>query len=395
MSEALNLYRPGRRPSRRRARRERLAAWAAAEARAKAALVVSHADCLDGVGAAVVALRALGPDQVGVVYAHPDGVPEALEHFAAVAGRGRRLLVTDLSLQRPDYERVVQACHHLQEAGWRVEWRDHHHKQWEGLDLTALRDTLAVLEVDGEAKECGCSLLQRALAPRDDFLRRLASCVRDRDLWKNRDAGSETLEFALADLGTEAFTEVLVRAHGGDPVVSAELAAAAGRERARQQQVKARLLGEARFFGTPSARVGVVYGWLPKNTGLHELIADHGCAVAVNLRPNGRLSLRSAAQAPVCHLVGQEFQGGGHPNASGGDLGLRGLRLWWYAFCKGRGPPTERVAEACLRHLKSLEPAAHPRLFTPAPSRGKPKAAAARKRPSSGKSASSRRRRGA
>ncbi len=357
MARKENLYRPGRHPSRRRIRKKRLAAWRAADAQAKAALVVSHADCLDGVGSAAVALRALGPDQSGVVYAHPDGIPEVLEHFAAVPGRGRRMLVTDLSLQRPDLEPIVQACHHLQEADWKVEWRDHHGKQWEGLDLEPLRSVLEVLEVDVENHECGCSLLQKALAPHDDFLRRLAHCVRDRDLWKNRDPDSETLEFALADLGTDAFSGHLVRAHDGDPVVTAELAEAAARERAHQETVKRTLLAQARFFGESPRRVGIVYGWLPKNTGLHDLIEEHGCAVAVNLRPNGKMSLRSHPKAPVCHLVAQEFKGGGHPNASGGDLGFRGLRFWWYVLTRGRGSPTERIAESCLRHLAAVLPA--------------------------------------
>ncbi|HLF16421.1 MAG TPA: hypothetical protein VI796_03195, partial [Candidatus Thermoplasmatota archaeon] len=180
-----NLYWPERRPGRRRERRLRLQAWQAAESAARKVLLVTHAECLDGVGAAIVTLRALGPDQVGVLYARPDEMAEVLDHVVRSPGQGRRLLIADLSLQKPDYPRIVAACSALRAGGWRVEWRDHHHKQWEGLDLRRLRREVAVLEV--EAQESGASLQQRALAPQDGLLADLARCIRDRDLWLNRD----------------------------------------------------------------------------------------------------------------------------------------------------------------------------------------------------------------
>ncbi|HLF16944.1 MAG TPA: hypothetical protein VI796_05905, partial [Candidatus Thermoplasmatota archaeon] len=170
------------------------------------------------------------------------------------------------------------------------------------------------------------------------------------------------LEFALADLGTEAFVAHYLRARGGDPAVTAEIQAAADREAARQEEIKARLLRDAHVFFEPPQRVGIVYGGLPKNTGLHELLTGRGCVVAVNLRPSGHLSIRSLPEAPVSHLIGQDFRGGGHAQAAGGDLKLRGLRLWWYALRRGRGWPMERLAESAQRHLKAL---AAPRSTSP------------------------------
>jgi hypothetical protein len=114
------------------------------------------------------------------------------------------------------------------------------------------------------------------------------------------------------------------------------------------------LLSEARYFGEGPTRVGVIYGWLPKNTGLHELLTDHGCQVAINVRPNGKVSLRSRKEAPICHLVAQRFDGGGHPNASGCDLGLKRLRYFWYILRHGKVRTVTKLAEGAVAELGTL-----------------------------------------
>ena len=350
-----NLYWPKHRlfrsESRRRARR--LERWRKAEAAAKQVLVVSHANCLDGVGAAIVTLRTLGADQVGVAYVQPGDMAEVLQFYTAFAGKGRRLLVADLSLQPEQFDAIVAACRRLGKGGWLVEWRDHHHKQWEGVDLTRLRRELVVLQVNTDASESGASLQQQALAPNDPFLRRLAETVRDRDLWWNKTPDSETLEFALSDLGTHDFVTHFLLAPADGPVVDKVIAEAAQRERDGQKASLDRLLAGSRYFGEGPTRVGVVYGWLPKNTGLHELLSDHGCRIAVNVRPNGKVSLRSQKGADVCHMVARTISGGGHPNASGGDLGLKGAAFWWYVLRRGRVKATERLARAAVEALQA------------------------------------------
>lgn len=350
----MNLYWPHNRlfRSKRRKARRRLACWEAAEARAKSVLLLSHAHCLDGVGSAIVTLRTLGRSDVGLAYVQPGDMAEVLAHYAKVPGRGRRLMIADLSLQPEQYDAIVASCAALAASGWAIEWRDHHHKQWEGLDLARLQAHLKVLQVNADATESGASLQQKALAPNDRFLQRLADTVRDRDLWWNRTPDSEALEFALSDLGTEAFTQHYLEADPGDPVVTPVIAAAAQRERDGQSGAKMKLLAQARYFGTGATKVGVVYGWLPKNTGLHDLLEDHGCQVAVNVRPNGKVSLRSRKEAAVCHLVARQFHGGGHPNASGADLRLKGPSYWWYVLRRGDVAAVERMAHAAVKALE-------------------------------------------
>ncbi len=355
--DVANLYWPHRSQFRtaRTKRRRRLRAWSQAEIQAREVLLFSHQHCLDGVGSAVVTLRALGPDKVGVAYCQPDRMLAALRFVSVFPGRGRTLMIADLSFDPRKFDEIVDACRAVREAGWRIEWRDHHHKQWEGLELDRMREHLAVLTVNDDATESGASLQQQALAPDDDFLKRFAETVRDRDIWRNETPDSETLEYAITYMGTDAFTQHFLDAPADGPVVDEVIEAAAQAQRERQVDDTQTLAQSAVCRTTAQGEQAcVVYGWLPKNVGLHKLLED-GCTVAANVRPNGKMSIRSRKGAEVCHLIAREFDGGGHPNASGADLGLKGLPYWWYVLRRGRVARSQQVLDAAIRHLEARQ----------------------------------------
>ena len=336
--------------SERRRERRRLARWRGAEKAATQTLLLSHGNCLDGVTAAIVTTRALGKEGLGIAYAQPNQVKEFLAWLAAQgSGSGRTLMVADLSLQKPDLDAIVDAIGTLRRSGWSIQWRDHHHKQWEGLALDRLREHLVVLTVNDDATESGATLQQQAIAANDPFAKRLAETVRDRDLWWNKTPDSETLEFALADLGPKAFAAAYTGADAESPAVLPALASAAQRERDRQASIRDRILAGTRRYR--NGEVAVVYGALPKNTGLHELL-ERGARIAINVRPNGKVSLRSRKDTAICHLVAQKFDGGGHPNASGADLGLKGLGYWWYVVRRGHVPRVEAMAQTAVAELE-------------------------------------------
>lgn len=355
-----NLYWPKRSQFRsERTRRRRFEGKVeAAEAAARDALVVSHGGCMDGAGSAIMVLRCKGADRVGVVYTQPGDVQRVLAHLARFPGNGRTLHVTDLSLNPKHFDAVVAACRKLKEQDWRIEWRDHHEKQWEGIDLDRLKEHIDVLEVNQDHTESGASLVQKAVCPRDAYAKRLAATIRDRDLWWNKTGDSETLEFAMSELGVEKFVAHHLAQKGRHPVVDDEMQAAADRQRARIERDAQTLLKRTRYWETRDGeKVGVVYGWLPKNVGLHRVLEDDDVQLAVNVRPNGFMSLRSRKGADVSHLVARDFDGGGHPNASGGSLGLKGTRYWTYILSRGRIPRVRRVAEAAVRELEAREQA--------------------------------------
>ena len=340
-----------------RSERARRAAFerglAQAEADATEVLLVSHGHCLDGAGAAIVTLRALGRDRVGVATCQPSDMQRVLEFYAGVPGRGRTLMVADLSMNAQQFENILAALRRLKEDGWRLEWRDHHHKQWEAIDHDRLHEVLDALVVNDDATESGASLQQQAVARKDRFAKRLAETIRDRDLWWNETPDSETLEYAMTRMGEEAFIEHFLDKGAKDLVVDDVVAAAATGERQETERQAKRLLGRARLFRTRDGEaVGVVYGWLPKNVGLHRLLQRDDVQVAVNVRPNGHMSLRSRKGADVCQEVASRFDGGGHPNASGGTLGLRGMRYGWYVLRRGR---VRRVRQVAMEGVRRLE----------------------------------------
>lgn len=325
-----------------------------AVAASKTALLISHGHCLDGTGAVIIAQRALGAENCGVFYSQPNYIHETLNHLVEDGheGNGRALHIMDLALNGRSFDSIVASCRALQSRGWNIEWRDHHHKSWENLDLDRLRPLLDVLDVNTDASESGASMVQQALAPKDAFARKLAETIRDRDLWWNKTPDSETLEFALTWMKTDDFVEHLLAKTGRNKVVDAVIQDAADQQRHLTEMESAYLLKFARGFDAPNGmKAAVVYGNLPKNVGLHELL-EGGADVAVNLRPNGAMSIRSRKEVAICHKIAGHYNGGGHPNASGGRMQLKGWAAKWFVWTRGRSRMQE-VGKVCIAELQN------------------------------------------
>lgn len=330
------------------------AALAEAVEASKKALLISHGHCLDGTGSVIVALRALGEDQCGVYYSQPNYIQETLNHLVEDGheGNGRTLHIMDLALNGRHFDSIVAACRALSERGWNIEWRDHHHKSWERVDLSRLRPLLKVLDVNTDATESGASMVQQALAPKDAFSRKLAETIRDRDLWWNKTPDSEHLEFALTWLKTDDFVANMMPKNGRNKVVDDEIMDAAEQQRHKQESEAEFLNKFAKHYEAGNGKTAaVVYGNHPKNVGLHALLEDKA-DIAVNIRPNGNMSIRSRKETAICHNVAGHFNGGGHPNASGGRLGLKGWAYKWYVFTRGRAM-NKRVGEICVAELQA------------------------------------------
>jgi oligoribonuclease NrnB/cAMP/cGMP phosphodiesterase (DHH superfamily) len=355
-----NLYWPKRSQFRSdKARRKRFEGKInTAVADAKKALVISHGGCLDGVGSAIMALRAWGADQVGVTYTQPSNIQDVLQYLTKFPGNGRTVHITDLSLNAKHFDNIVASVKTLKDTGWSVEWRDHHEKQWENIDLERLNRNLDALEVNHDHTESGASLAQKAFCPKDKYAKQLANTIRDRDLWWNKTPDSETLEFAINEMGTDNFTAHCLARGANDKVVDENIAAAAQAHRVEVEHDAKELLGQTRYFDASTGeKVGVIYGWLPKNVGLHRVLEVDNVQVAVNVRPNGHMSLRSRKGADVCQLVASKFDGGGHVNASGGTLGLKGASFWTYVVRRGRVAKVDSVAMAAVAELETRKAA--------------------------------------
>lgn len=352
MAAHAELYKPRKRLSAKKKQRRFQERLAKADAAATTHFMLSHGHCLDGTGSVIVAKRAFG-DGVGVLYIQPSHVLENLRRVAELDARGRTLIVADLSLDPRDYDAIVAACAKLHGAGWTIEWLDHHHKQWEGLDLDRLRKHVAFLQVNDDATESGASLMQQRFAPKDAFAKKLAETIRDRDLWWNKNPDSETLEYAITWMGEDNFANHMIAKTGRNKVVDATVAAAADEQRKLVEEQAGVLLGEVREYTASSGdKLGIVYGWLPKNVGLHRVLERDSVRVAINIRPGGTMSLRSEPDWPVCQMVATQFNGGGHPNASGGKLRMGRLESWWYVRRRGQTKLVDQLADAAVQAIE-------------------------------------------
>ena len=287
---------------------------------------LTHGDCMDGATCDVLVRAAFGEGAVETIFLEPHETVGALELLQRVPSRARGLVVSDLSLQRGEGERACAALQALAEDGWRISWRDHHHKQWEGADFDAFQEW-ADVTIDFDAKESGATLVQKALLPADPWARELAEVARDHDLWLRQDPRSMTLFHAIVEVGTRKWVRHLLATRA---IVDPAIERWAARDRKRNRDLVAWGLQRARVVRGERASIGLVYGRVPTNEVLHAL-EERGAHLSILVKPTGTFSLRSRKDVPVCHLVAQQFGGGGHPNASGGRLGLGafGLASLW------------------------------------------------------------------
>jgi len=310
---------------------------------APVALHVTHARCLDG--AACDALVRLRYSRTGVdtVFVDPGAMVSVLSLLRNVPSRARHLVVTDLSFQRGEGRRVLELLREIADDGWRVRWMDHHARQWEGAPVDEMKE-FAEITVDASGTHCGASLVAAADHPGDPFASRLAEVVRDHDLWLRKDPWSQGLHDAVADLGSERFVEHLVAARKVD---DATLRAAAAREADRKEALIERGVARATWRRQNGAAVAATYGEVPTNETLHALI-ERGADVAILFKPDGFASLRSRKGMEVCHEIAQPFGGGGHPNASGLPVPVKGAGYLRYWSSKTLAPSAEAVVGAAL-----------------------------------------------
>lgn len=282
----------------------------------------THKDCMDGATCDVLVQKAYSPSAVETVFLEPHETADALELLQRVPSRARGLAISDLSLQRGEGDRVAVALQNLADDGWRIAWRDHHHKQWEGVDLSAI-SRACELTLDTTGTESGASLVQKAILPKDPWAKELAHVARDHDLWLRKDPRSMTLFHAIIAAGTQRWIKHILTRR---VITDATIERWAAKDRKANAEQVAWALKRAKIVKGKVAKIGLAYGRVPTNETLHAL-EERGCDLSILVKPSGSFSLRSRKGVPVCHAIAQDFGGGGHPNASGAKLGLGPISL--------------------------------------------------------------------
>ncbi len=264
---------------------------------------LTHND-LDAVGGDAIHRMRYGT--VTTIFCSVGSFPQALDAVAAVDGTGTTLSISDLGYQ-PGIENRIRK---VTEAGWQIEWRDHH--RWSDQDIASVQGYCSLLRID--TSTCACGICARDLLPDNPVAHEVARVVCDYDLWKHEDPRSAVLgvvlqrwknrDYVRDRLAEGVFTDRRIEEEYQDIVSDMEAKIA-------QSIRKAAILGTryriafAPLFGYPSETAARMR---------KELSTD----IEVLISREGRFSLRSVP--PISHLIAREYGGGGHPNAAGGNF---------------------------------------------------------------------------
>jgi len=273
------------------------------ESRKNSLVHLTHND-LDAVGGDAVHRMRYGA--VTSIFCSIGSFPPTLDTLALVKGNGSVLSISDLGYQRGVEEKIRK----VREAGWRIEWRDHH--RWSDDEVIACSSSCDLLLID--TSTCGCGLCARDLLPDNAMAAEVARVVCDYDLWHHEDPRSAVLGVVLQrkknrdyvrDRLTEGvFTDKFIEEEYKDIVSDMEGKIAKSIKKATILGTRYRIAFSP-LYGYPSETAARMRKVL--STDLEVLISKEG-----------RFSLRSVP--PVSHLIAREFGGGGHPHAAGGSF---------------------------------------------------------------------------
>jgi oligoribonuclease NrnB/cAMP/cGMP phosphodiesterase (DHH superfamily) len=264
---------------------------------------LTHND-LDAVGSD--AIHRMRYDTVLSIFCSVANFPLFLDIIGGIEGNNDLLSISDLGYQ-PGVERKVRK---VRQAGWRIEWRDHH--RWAEDDIAIVRGLCDLLTIDPST--CACGICARDLLPDDTKAQEVALVVCDYDLWKHQDPRSAVLGIVLQRRkNRDHVRDLLIQGVFTDPEIEGEY-----REIVSDMQTKMRKsIRKVRIMGTKfQIAFSPLYGY-PSETAARmreELSTD----IEVLVSRGGRFSIRSVP--PISHLIAREFGGGGHPHAAGGNF---------------------------------------------------------------------------
>ena len=299
-------------------------------------LVIYHANCTDGFGAAFAAWKKLGDDAEYM----PQNYGEASPDMWAEKCRDRDVYILDFSFPKLVME-------HIFKAASRVVWRDHHKTAFEmwcgkyerGMQHDQIGD-IGSCEIDIflDDNKSGALLAWEYFHP-DTEVPMLIKHIDDRDRWQFKLEGSKELHAALASYRPwsfkrwdqlyedEAWTYGMLKAEGAAIL------------RAQDQTVQ-QIVGHARKSYIEHPHGGdndwVFVTGLAVNSPVHQSEVGHELAnqsgtfgLAWYLAEDNtvRCSFRSNGDYDVS-AIARVFGGGGHRNAAGCEVSIETLLDW-------------------------------------------------------------------
>ena len=264
---------------------------------------LTHND-LDAVGGD--AIHRMRFDPITSIFCSVGNFSQALDGIAAVAGNGTVLSISDLGYQ-PGIEARIR---NVYEAGWQIEWRDHH--RWSDEDRTSVEGFCSLLHID--TTTCACGICAHDLLPDSPVAREVARVVCDYDLWKHEDPRSAILGVVLNRWKNRDY----VRDRLAEGVFSDRRIEDEYQDIIRDMEPKiTKSIKKATIMGTRyRIAFAPLYGY-PSETAAR-MRRDLSTDIEVLISGEGRFSLRSVP--PISHVIARNYSGGGHPNAAGGNF---------------------------------------------------------------------------
>lgn len=281
----------------------------------KIPLVIYHADCLDGLGAAYAVWARHG----GAVELLPASHGEAPPIHLAT---GRHVYVVDFSYQRDQMRALVGAATCLT-------WVDHHKTALESeqsLRADVLGDGNNMVTHTSLGKS-GAVLAWEHMHGEDHPVPKILEYIQDRDLWQWKLPGTKEITLALAARLLDSspplskMNSLNLLVHDGDYALSVLLVEGRVISLVEQQQVGQIIKNTERTMVIGGHRVPVCNAphFLASEVG-HALVNNRpaGFAATYQDTPAGRLfSLRSRDDKLDVGSIARAFGGGGHRNAAG------------------------------------------------------------------------------
>ena len=264
---------------------------------------LTHND-LDAAGSDAVCRMVFG-DEILTLFSSVNRFEWFLAQISGCNGKGDTLIISDLGYQKDIEDRIRKA----NAAGWKIQWYDHH--KWIDEEQQRIIPYVESLTVD--TSRCATGVLAVGLKAKQ--AEEVAKVVCDYDLWKHEDTRSAVL--GIVTSGGMNLKLVRDKLKQGI-IVDDEIQTIYDKIKSDQDRCMHKSIKRAKIYdGKYRIAVMPSYGY-PSETAAEarkKLETD----IELLVFDNGKFSLRSVPN--ISHLIAREFRGGGHPNASGGNLG--------------------------------------------------------------------------
>ncbi|MDO5845171.1 MAG: phosphoesterase [Methanocorpusculum sp.] len=230
--------------------------------------------------------------------------------IGSCSGKGDSLIISDIGYQKG----VLESAKKAKAAGWKIYWFDHH--KWTDEEKSSVEPYVEKLTVD--TSKCATGVVYAEYASGNSSAAEFAKVVCDYDLWKHEDKRSAILGIITAgQKNLELVRDKFIKG----VIVDDEINAVYKKINDDKNKCIKKSLNAAKIFeGKYKIAVMPAFGY-PSETAA-EARKTFSSDIELLVFDNGKFSLRSVPD--ISHLIAKEFNGGGHPNASGGSFAYGG-----------------------------------------------------------------------